>query len=80
MFLTFYMNILQVLVPLKKIKMLNQSENVKKPSQKYLELVTVDDFEFWFMGFINYQKTFKYLQQAMSQISDEMNVAFYLGT
>jgi len=74
------MNILQVLVPLKKIKMLNQSENVKKPSQKYLELVTVDDFEFWFMGFINYQKTFKYLQQAMSQISDEMNVAFYLGT
>jgi hypothetical protein len=65
MFLTFYMNILQVLVPLKKIKMLNQSENVKKPSQKYLELVTVDDFEFWFMGFINYQKTFKYLQQAM---------------
>lgn len=76
MFLTFYMNFLQVLVPLKKIKMLNQSENVKKPSQKYLELVTVDDFDFWFMGFINYQKTFKYLQQAMSQISDEMNVAF----
>lgn len=66
----------KVLVPLKKIKMLNQSENVKKPSQKYLELVTVDDFDFWFMGFINYQKTFKYLQQAMSQISDEMNVAF----
>lgn len=66
----------KVLVPLKKIKMLNQSENVKKPSQKYLELVTVDDFEFWFMGFINYQKTFKYLQQAMSQISDEMTVAF----
>ncbi|KAG6773649.1 hypothetical protein POTOM_020941 [Populus tomentosa] len=66
----------KVLVPLKKIKMLNQSENVKKPSQKYLELVTVDDFEFWFMGFINYQKTFKYLQQAVSQISDEINVAF----
>ncbi|KAJ6918983.1 hypothetical protein NC651_013057 [Populus alba x Populus x berolinensis] len=55
----------KVLVPLKKIKMLNQSENVKKPSQKYLELVTVDDFDFWFMGFINYQKTFKYLQQAV---------------
>ena len=70
------MNFLQELVPLKKIKMLNQSENVKKPSQKYLELVTVDDFDFWFMGFINYQKTFKYLQQAVSQILDEINVAF----
>ncbi|KAJ6413482.1 hypothetical protein OIU84_006307 [Salix udensis] len=66
----------KVLVPLKKIKMVNQSENVKKPSQKYLELVTVDDFEFWFMGFINYQKTFKYLQQAMSQTSEEMHVTF----
>ena len=76
MFLTFYINILQVLIPLKKIKIVNQSENVKKPLQKYLELVTVDDFEFWFMGFINYKKTFKYLQQAMSQTSEEIHVNF----
>jgi len=57
----------KVLIPLKKIKTVNQSENVKKPSQKYIDIVTVDNFEFWFMGFIDYQRAFKYLQQAITQ-------------
>lgn len=57
----------KVLIPLRKIKIANQSENTKKPSQKYIEIVTTDNFEFWFMGFLNYQKAFKYLQQALSQ-------------
>ncbi|KAF3455963.1 hypothetical protein FNV43_RR00606 [Rhamnella rubrinervis] len=55
----------KVVIPLKRIKRVDQSENVKQPSQKYIDIVTVDDFEFWFMGFLNYQKTFKYLQQAI---------------
>lgn len=50
-----------------KIKRVNQSENVKKPSQKYIEIVTVDNFDFWFMGILNYQKTLKYLEEAISQ-------------
>ncbi|PON52717.1 GRAM domain containing protein [Trema orientale] len=57
----------KVVIPVNKIKGVNQSENVKKPSQKYIEIVTVDNFDFWFMGFLNYQKAFKYLQQAVSQ-------------
>ncbi|EEF49626.1 GEM-like protein 4 [Ricinus communis] len=57
----------KVVIPLKKIKIANQSENVKKPSQKFIEIVTVDDFDFWFMGFLNYQKAFRCLQQATSQ-------------
>ncbi|XVE92969.1 hypothetical protein REPUB_Repub01dG0149500 [Reevesia pubescens] len=57
----------KVLIPLEKIKGVNQSQNMKKPSQKYMEIVTVDDFDFWFMGFLNYQKAFTYLQQAISQ-------------
>ncbi|XP_065867585.1 GEM-like protein 7 [Euphorbia lathyris] len=63
----------KVVIPLRKIKTANQSENVKKPSQKYIEIVTVDDFDFWFMGFFNYQKAFNHLQQALSQSqSNEM--------
>lgn len=58
---------LQVMIPLRKIKRANQSVNVKRPSEKYIEIVTVDDFDFWFMGFLKYHKTFKYLQQAISQ-------------
>ncbi|GLT54306.1 hypothetical protein SLA2020_275150 [Shorea laevis] len=57
----------KVLIPLRKIKTVNQSENMKKPSQKYIDIVTVDNFEFWFMGFIDYQRAFKYLQQAITQ-------------
>lgn len=58
---------MQVVVPLRKIKTANQSENAKKPSEKYIEIVTVDDFDFWFMGFFSYQKAFKSLQQAVTQ-------------
>ncbi|KAL3584005.1 hypothetical protein D5086_015066 [Populus alba] len=57
----------KVVVPLRKIKTANQSENAKKPSEKYIEIVTVDDFDFWFMGFFSYQKAFKSLQQAVTQ-------------
>ncbi|XP_043716723.1 GEM-like protein 4 [Telopea speciosissima] len=57
----------KVLIPLKKIKRVHQSENVKKPAQKYIQIVTVDGFEFWFMGFLNYQNAFNYLQQAISE-------------
>ncbi|XP_022749089.1 putative GEM-like protein 8 [Durio zibethinus] len=66
----------KVLIPLEKIKGVNQGENMKKPSQKYMEIVTVDDFDFWFMGFLNYQKAFKYLQQAISQRLDDVQVTF----
>ncbi|CAA2978611.1 Hypothetical predicted protein [Olea europaea subsp. europaea] len=54
----------KVKIPLNKIKKANESENAKKPKQKYVQIVTEDNFEFWFMGFLNHQKAFKYLQQA----------------
>ncbi|KAF5467595.1 hypothetical protein F2P56_011830 [Juglans regia] len=57
----------KVLIPLRKIERVDQSENVKKPSEKYMEIVTVDNFDFWFMGFLNYKKAFKHLQEAISQ-------------
>ncbi|KAK7310399.1 hypothetical protein RJT34_07884 [Clitoria ternatea] len=57
----------KVVIPLEKIRCVNQSQHVKKPSQKYIETVTVDGFDFWFMGFLNYQKAFKYLKQAISR-------------
>ncbi|OAY53435.1 GEM-like protein 4 [Manihot esculenta] len=61
----------KVVIPLTKIRRVRKSENMKKPSQKYMEIVTVDEFDFWFMGFLNYQKTFKCLEQAVSQNMDD---------
>ncbi|KAK7270135.1 hypothetical protein RIF29_23059 [Crotalaria pallida] len=56
----------KVVIPLTKIMCANQSASVQNPKQKYIEIVTVDNFDFWFMGVSKYQKTFKYLEQAIS--------------
>ncbi|GKB91693.1 GEM-like protein 7 [Tanacetum coccineum] len=56
----------KVSIPLRKIKGVGESMNAKKPSNKYMELVTVDDFNFWFLGFPNYKKTLRYLHQTIS--------------
>ncbi|KAJ8424769.1 hypothetical protein Cgig2_016082 [Carnegiea gigantea] len=57
----------KVMIPLNKIRRVGESKNMEKTSQKYLQVMTTDDFEFWFMGFLNYKRTFKSLQQAVSQ-------------
>lgn len=57
----------KVMIPLRKITRANESENAKKPAQKYVQVVTDDNFDFWFMGFLNHQRTFKYLLQAIHQ-------------
>ncbi|KAL6183376.1 hypothetical protein ACLB2K_044787 [Fragaria x ananassa] len=56
----------KVVIPITKIKIASQSENEDKPQQKYIEIVTDDDFEFWFMGFLRYEKAFRNLQKAIS--------------
>ena len=53
---------LQVVIPKEKVMRVNESENVKKTSERYIQIETLDNFEFWFMGFLNYQSTFNSLQ------------------
>nr|GMD30979.1 GEM-like protein 4 [Ipomoea batatas] len=57
----------KVLIPIAKIKTANESKNLKNPSEKYVQVVTKDHFEFWFMWFQQHQRTLKYLQDAISQ-------------
>ncbi|XP_059278728.1 GEM-like protein 6 [Lycium ferocissimum] len=56
----------KVMIPMSKIYKAKESENIRKPSRKYIQIVTEDNFEFWFMGFLNHQKTLNYLHQAIS--------------
>ncbi|GFP94016.1 putative gem-like protein 8 [Phtheirospermum japonicum] len=60
----------KVMIPHRKIEKVVASENAKKPTQKYVKLVTDDKFEFWFMGFLNHQRTFKYIKQTIHQPSE----------
>ncbi|XP_022945278.1 putative GEM-like protein 8, partial [Cucurbita moschata] len=57
----------KVMIPMKKMKRVNQSENVNNPSKKYIQVVTVDGFEFWFMGFLSYKMAFKFLENGLSK-------------
>ncbi|KAE9600179.1 putative GRAM domain, PH domain-containing protein [Lupinus albus] len=56
----------RVLVPIGKIKEVSESQNVNKLQEKYIEIVTKDGFEFWFMGFVRYEKAIKNLHKAIS--------------
>ncbi|KAH0456697.1 hypothetical protein IEQ34_014604 [Dendrobium chrysotoxum] len=53
----------KVLIPLSRTKKVCQSENINKPSQKYIQIITEDDFEFWFMGFLSYERSFNFIQK-----------------
>ncbi|XP_027098626.2 putative GEM-like protein 8 [Coffea arabica] len=57
----------KVSIPLRNIKRASASQNLEIPSQKYMEVVTQDNFEFWFMGFLNLRKTLKFLQQCVEE-------------
>ncbi|XP_008445893.1 GEM-like protein 4 [Cucumis melo] len=56
----------KVMIPVNKVKRVNQRNNENNPAKKYIQVVTVDDFDFWFMGFLNYEKTFKFIQKGVS--------------
>ncbi|KAK8961018.1 putative GEM-like protein 8 [Platanthera guangdongensis] len=57
----------KLVIPLRNIKSTNEIEHAEKPSKRFMQIVTVDGFEFWFMGFLCYQQCFNYLQTALSQ-------------
>ncbi|WOL18214.1 GEM-like protein 4 [Canna indica] len=57
----------KVLIPLKRVKRTSLCENSRNPNQKYIQIVTVDEFDFWFMGFLSYQRSLKYLRRAISK-------------
>ncbi|KAF3438402.1 hypothetical protein FNV43_RR21164 [Rhamnella rubrinervis] len=65
----------RVVIPVKKIKKANQSEDVNKPTQKYMEIVTEDGCEFWFMGFLRYEKAYRNLEKAISIANQTMQNA-----
>ncbi|KAG6476469.1 GEM-like protein 1 [Zingiber officinale] len=57
----------KVLLPLDQLKAVNPSTHKSNPLEKYIQIVTNDSHEFWFMGFISYDKVLKHLQEALHQ-------------
>lgn len=56
----------QVMVPLGKIGRVNPVIMKENSSEKYIQIVTIDGYDFWLMGFVNYDKAVKHLSEAIS--------------
>lgn len=49
--------------------------NQKKPTDKYIQVVTKDGHEFWYMGFVNYDKGIKNMQEAVRLAQSQGNLS-----
>jgi len=57
----------RVAIPLANLMAVNPSSNKANPAEKYIEIVTVEGHEFWFMGFIHYEKAVTTLQESTTK-------------
>ncbi|KAL2326802.1 hypothetical protein Fmac_020229 [Flemingia macrophylla] len=55
----------KVIVRLDQLSTVSPSSNRFNPAEKYIQLVTEDGYEFYFMGFIAYDKALKTLREAL---------------
>ncbi|XP_059656585.1 GEM-like protein 5 [Cornus florida] len=57
----------KVMIPLTKIGSVNPVTMREKPLEKYIHIVTVDGHDFWFMGFVNFEKASHHLTTSVSE-------------
>jgi hypothetical protein len=58
----------KVVIPLEKVKEVVPSVNENKTNEKYIQVLTNDGHDFWFMGFVNYDKGVMNMQDALQNI------------
>lgn len=54
-----------MVLPVDQLKAVNPSISKINPAEKYIQVISVDNHEFWFMGFVNYDNAVKSLQGAL---------------
>ncbi|KAF0888470.1 hypothetical protein E2562_014708 [Oryza meyeriana var. granulata] len=57
----------KVVLPLNQVKSVNPSASVTNRGEKYIQITTTDNHEFWFMGFVSYDKALKNLYEALQR-------------
>ncbi|XP_010538166.1 PREDICTED: GEM-like protein 1 [Tarenaya hassleriana] len=55
----------KVIIPVNQLKAVNPSTSRVNPSEKYIQIISVDNHEFWFLGLVNYESALKNLQGAL---------------
>ncbi|KAJ6791768.1 GEM-like protein 1 [Iris pallida] len=60
----------KVVVPLLQLRSANPSVGKANPAEKYIQVVSIDNHEFWFMGFVSYDSALNSLQEALQNARD----------
>ncbi|XP_061981228.1 GEM-like protein 5 [Populus nigra] len=60
----------KVMIPLGKISTVNPVIMKESPPEKYIQIVTIDGHEFWFMGFVNFEKASHHLLEKASNLRE----------
>ncbi|KAK6125837.1 hypothetical protein DH2020_040421 [Rehmannia glutinosa] len=55
----------KVVIPLHQLKAVNTSTSRTNSAEKYIQVISLDSHEFWYMGFLNYAGAVKCLQEAL---------------
>ena len=57
------------MIPLSKIANVTPVTLKENPPEKYIQILTVDAHEFWFMGFVSYDKAVTHLLDAVANFA-----------
>ncbi|KAK7311692.1 hypothetical protein RJT34_09985 [Clitoria ternatea] len=55
----------KVVIPLHQLRAVNPSTSRTNSSEKFIQIISVDNHEFWFMGFVYYDSAVKHIQGAL---------------
>lgn len=62
----------KVVIPLHQLKAINSSSGRINSAEKYIQVISVDNHEFWYMGFLNYESAVRCLDEAL-QAANNIN-------
>lgn len=54
------------MIPLENISTVNPVTMKEDPAEKYIQIDTIDGHEFWFMGFVSFEKATHHLLNSLS--------------
>lgn len=59
----------QILIPLPNIGSINPVIMRENQTERYIQLISTDGHDFWFMGFVNYEKATNHLFDSISKFA-----------
>ncbi|XP_039145380.1 GEM-like protein 1 [Dioscorea cayenensis subsp. rotundata] len=60
----------KVVIPMHQLRAITPTTSSTNSAEKYIQVVSVDNHEFWFMGFVNYDGALTCLQEALHDAHD----------